>query len=82
MERIWPKKELGMYINPTNDILIDECISEFGFYHWFGAKNGANNGITEEGFGDILIRSKVHDTNEGGVNTGYSFIDCVINTDE
>ena len=74
MERIWPGVATGIFFDGA-DISLDQVISEFGVYSWF---LGDDEKICKEGSGDILLRSKLKDTTEGGVNTGYSYIDSVL----
>ena len=81
MERIWPKKVIGMYISAANDIKIDQIISEFGFFHWFAARNGIDNGVTEEGFGDFIVKTKLHDSDEGGLCSGVAYLNSVRDTE-
>jgi hypothetical protein len=49
-----------------------KILSEVGFYSWT-----LSEGTTtlENGFGDYLVRSKKLGVDEGGICTGFAFID-------
>jgi len=49
-----------------------QILSEIGIYAWTLSDDER---ILERGIGDHLVRSKKYGTNEGGICTGFAFLD-------
>jgi hypothetical protein len=64
---------MGVYTK-FDHLVYGKVVSEIGFYSWSLSDNGE---ILEEGMGDYLIRSKKYGTDEGGICTGFAFVDSM-----
>jgi Eukaryotic glutathione synthase, ATP binding domain len=51
---------------------VSKILSEIGYYSWTLSDDHT---ILEKGYGDYLVRSKKMGTDEGGICTGFAFID-------
>ena len=77
MERIYPPKCTTCLIKPNGKhVLHVECINEIGIYGTMVTNVDTNEEYINEVTG-YLVRTKTTDTNEGGVATGYSVLDCL-----
>jgi hypothetical protein len=61
----------GVYSDFEN-IHFGKILSEVGYYSW---SLSDSEKIYQTGFGDYLVRSKKLGTDEGGICTGFAFID-------
>lgn len=73
MERINPTVKSGIYTN-FKQVILGDVISEIGLFSWSLSKGSE---VLGEGVGDYLVRSKKLGTDEGGIHTGYAFLDSV-----
>ena len=73
MERIKPTIRQGIYTNFKQVILAD-IISEIGLFSW-SLSNETE--VIGEGVSDYLTRSKKLGTDEGGIHTGFAFLDSI-----
>ncbi|CAF3454333.1 unnamed protein product [Rotaria socialis] len=77
MEKILPPKCTTCLIKPNGKHLLHvECINEIGIYGTMVTNVDTNEEYINEVAG-YLVRTKTTDTNEGGVATGYSVLDCL-----
>jgi glutathione synthase len=77
MEKILPPICTACLIKPNGKHLLNvECINEIGIYGTMVANVDTNEEYINEVTG-YLVRTKTTDTNEGGVATGYSVLDCL-----
>jgi glutathione synthase len=77
MEKILPPKCTACLIKPNGKhVLHVECINEIGIYGTMVTNVDTNEEYINEVTG-YLVRTKTIDTNEGGVATGYSVLDCL-----
>jgi glutathione synthase len=77
MEKILPPKCTTCLIKPNGKhVLHVECINEIGIYGTMVTNVDTNEEYINEVTG-YLVRTKTTDTNEGGVATGYSVLDCL-----
>ncbi|CAF4999732.1 unnamed protein product, partial [Rotaria sp. Silwood1] len=77
MEKIIPPKCITCLIKPNGKHLLHvECINEIGIYGTMVTNIDTNEEYINEVTG-YLVRTKTTDTNEGGVATGYSVLDCL-----
>jgi glutathione synthetase len=77
MEKIYPPKCTTCLIKPNGKHLLHvECINEIGIYGTMVTNVDTNEEYINEVTG-YLVRTKTTDTNEGGVATGYSVLDCL-----
>ena len=77
MEKILPPKCTTCLIKPNGKQLLHvECINEIGIYGTMLTNVDTNEEYINEVTG-YLVRTKTTDTNEGGVATGYSVLDCL-----
>lgn len=77
MEKIIPPKCKTCLIKPNGKhVLHVECINEIGIYGTMVTNVDTNEEYVNEVTG-YLVRTKTTDTNEGGVATGYSVLDCL-----
>ncbi|CAF1591975.1 unnamed protein product [Rotaria magnacalcarata] len=77
MEKILPPKCTTCLIKPNGKHLLHvECINEIGIYGTMVTNVDTNEEYINEAAG-YLVRTKTTDTNEGGVATGYSVLDCL-----
>lgn len=77
MEKILPPKSLSCLIKPNGKQLLHvECINEIGIYGTMVSNIETKEEFVNEVAG-YLVRTKTIDTNEGGVATGYSVLDCL-----
>jgi glutathione synthase len=82
MEKILPPKCTTCLIKPNGQHLLHvECINEIGIYGTMLTNVDTNEEYINEVVG-YLVRTKTTDTNEGGVATGYSVLDCLNVTNE
>jgi len=73
MEKIWPTVRLSLYTD-YKKVILEHVVSEIGIFSW---SLSDDNSILFEGAGDYLVRSKKNDIDEGGINTGFAFLDSV-----
>ncbi|CAF1168960.1 unnamed protein product [Adineta ricciae] len=77
MEKIRPPVCSTCLIKPNGKHLLHvECINEIGIYGTMVTNVETNEEYINEVTG-YLVRTKTTDTNEGGVATGYSVLDCL-----
>lgn len=77
MEKIFPPKCTTCLIKPNGKhVLHVECINEIGIFGTMVTNVDTNEEYINEVTG-YLVRTKTTDTNEGGVATGYSVLDCL-----
>ncbi len=77
MEKILPPKCTTCLIKPNGKHLLHvECINEIGIFGTMVSNVDTNEEYINEVTG-YLVRTKTIDTNEGGVATGYSVLDCL-----
>ncbi|UJR15083.1 hypothetical protein I4U23_002050 [Adineta vaga] len=77
MEKILPPVCTACLIKPNDQhVLHVECINEIGIYGTMVTNVDTNEEYINEVTG-YLVRTKTTDTNEGGVATGYSVLDCL-----
>ena len=77
MEKILPPKCTTCLIKPNGKHLLHvECINEIGIYGTMVTNVDTNEEYINEVAG-YLVRTKTIDTDEGGVATGYSVLDCL-----
>lgn len=77
MEKILPSKCISCLIKPNGKHLLHvECINEIGIYGTMVFNTQSKEEYINEVSG-YLVRTKTTDTNEGGVATGYSVLDCL-----
>ena len=77
MEKILPPKSISCLIKPNGQHLLHvECINEIGIYGTMLSNTETKEEFVNEVTG-YLVRTKTIDTNEGGVATGYSVLDCL-----
>lgn len=77
MEKILPPRCRTSLIKPNDKHLLNvECINEIGIYGTILTNIQTNEEYLNEVTG-YLVRTKTIDTNEGGVATGYSVLDCL-----
>ncbi|CAF1195276.1 unnamed protein product [Rotaria sordida] len=77
MEKILPPKCTTCLIKPNGKHLLHvECINEIGIYGTMITNVDTNEEYINDVIG-YLVRTKTTDTNEGGVATGYSVLDCL-----
>jgi len=77
MEKIIPPKCTTCLIKPNGKHLLHvECINEIGIFGTMVSNVDTNEEYINEVTG-YLVRTKTIDTNEGGVATGYSVLDCL-----
>jgi len=77
MEKILPPKCTSCLIKPNGKhVLHVECINEIGIYGTMVSNVDTKEEYVNEVAG-YLVRTKTIDTNEGGVATGYSVLDCL-----
>jgi len=77
MEKIIPPTCTSCLIKPNGKhILHVECINEIGIFGTMVTNVDTNEEYINEVAG-YLVRTKTIDTNEGGVATGYSVLDCL-----
>jgi glutathione synthase len=77
MEKIIPPTCTSCLIKPNGKhILHVECINEIGIFGTMLTNVDTNEEYINEVAG-YLVRTKTIDTNEGGVATGYSVLDCL-----
>ncbi|CAF1132391.1 unnamed protein product [Adineta steineri] len=77
MEKIFPPVCTTCLIKPNGKhVLHVECINEIGIYGTMVTNVDTNEEHINEVTG-YLVRTKTTDTNEGGVATGYSVLDCL-----
>jgi Eukaryotic glutathione synthase, ATP binding domain len=61
----------GVY-SDFNHVNLAKIVSELGFYAWTLSDDKS---VIEKGYGDYLVRSKKLGVDEGGICTGFAFID-------
>ena len=77
MEKILPPRCRTSLIKPNEKHLLHvECINEIGIYGTMLTNVQTNEEYLNEVSG-YLVRTKTTETNEGGVATGYSVLDCL-----
>jgi glutathione synthase len=77
MEKILPPKCTTCLIKPNGKhVLHVECINEIGIFGTMVSNVDTKEEYINEVAG-YLVRTKTTDTNEGGVATGYSVLDCL-----
>ena len=62
---------LGIYTK-FKDIILTRICSEIGVYSWSLSEGDQ---IEASGVGDYLVRSKMYGVDEGGICTGFAFVD-------
>ncbi|KAF5318243.1 hypothetical protein D9758_018825 [Tetrapyrgos nigripes] len=86
MELISPPKGMKNYLIRAGggESLVEmEVMSELGIFGWalFRDGVGENEGKAREKEVGWLVRTKGKDSNEGGVATGFSVLDCLVLVD-
>ena len=77
MEKIFPSTCRSSLIKSSGENLLNvECINEIGIYGTMLSNTTTNEQYLNEVTG-YLVRTKTIGTNEGGVATGYSVLDCL-----
>jgi glutathione synthase len=77
MEKILPPRCTSCLIKPNGKhVLHVECINEIGIFGTMVSNIDTKEEYINEVTG-YLVRTKTTDTNEGGVATGYSVLDCL-----
>lgn len=77
MEKIVPPVCSACLIKPNGKhVLHVKCVNEIGIYGTMVTNVDTNEEYINEVTG-YLVRTKTTDTNEGGVATGYSVLDCL-----
>ena len=72
MERIFPRENLGLWTD-FKSVNLAPIISEIGLY-CSGVWDAEGN-LKYDSYGDYLVRSKKSTTNEGGICSGFAFLD-------
>ena len=72
MERIFPDEKLGLWTD-FGQINLAPILSEIGFY--CSSVWDSQGQLVFDSYGDYLVRSKKTTSNEGGVCSGFAFLD-------